>query len=166
MPQTLPLLLYSFHPDPERYPRTTHSTGNISARMTIMERPRSSSACDANGRRIAIDIGGDKMVRRKILQQLEPEQRNLRQNPALMRDAGGKNIVERGDAVGSYEQEVLVIQAVNIAYFAARVQLQLWIVGLQKNGIEEFGAHDVILAAKNFAYSNWREKFVNAFGRT
>jgi hypothetical protein len=34
---------------------------------------------------------------------------------------------------------------------------------LQKDGVEEFGAHDVILVAKNSAYSNWREKFVNAF---
>src|SRR5579864_2320352 len=40
IPQTLPLVLYSFQPDPDKYPRTTHSTGNISPRITIMERPR------------------------------------------------------------------------------------------------------------------------------
>jgi hypothetical protein len=46
------------------------------------------------------------------------------------------------------------------------MQFQFRVVGLQKDGVEEFGAHDVILVAKNSAYSNWREKFVNAFGHT
>ena len=32
---------YSFHPDPARYPRATHSTGNILARFTSIDRPSS-----------------------------------------------------------------------------------------------------------------------------
>src|SRR5579872_1512487 len=44
IPDTLPLALYSFHADPEMYPRTTHSTGNISAFRTNIERPRNWSA--------------------------------------------------------------------------------------------------------------------------
>src|ERR1700731_2824432 len=51
MPHTLPLAWYSFQADPEMYPRTTHSTGNISARCTIIDRPRNWSAyfCRACG---------------------------------------------------------------------------------------------------------------------
>src|SRR5437016_4243747 len=38
MPQTFPEDLYSFQADPEIYPRTTHSTGNISDRFTCKNR--------------------------------------------------------------------------------------------------------------------------------
>ncbi len=45
MPQISPLWRYSAHPEPDRYPRTTHSTGNACAFRHSMERPRSVSAC-------------------------------------------------------------------------------------------------------------------------
>jgi hypothetical protein len=41
-PWTVPVRWYSFHADPERYPRTMHSMGSISARRTTMARPASS----------------------------------------------------------------------------------------------------------------------------
>src|SRR5882757_3732690 len=116
-----------------------------------------------NGSRIAIHVGGNNMVRREVLQKVEPEQRDLSQHPALMRDAGGQNIVEGRDAVRRDEQQMVAIEIVDVANLAAGVQFQFGVVGLQKDGVEEFGAHDVILVVKNSAYSNWREKFVNAF---
>ena len=45
MPHTSPFSRYSAHPDPERYPRTTHSIGNGFAFRHSIARPRSVSAC-------------------------------------------------------------------------------------------------------------------------
>ena len=44
IPHTFPLALYSFQAEPEMYPRTTHSTGIMSAFITSMERPHSASS--------------------------------------------------------------------------------------------------------------------------
>ena len=44
-PQTRPSRWYSFQPEPDRYPRATHSTGIGFVRRTSMERPASSAAC-------------------------------------------------------------------------------------------------------------------------
>src|SRR5574341_691934 len=38
-PQTLPVFEYSAHPDPDKYPRTTHSTGRGLVFMTHIARP-------------------------------------------------------------------------------------------------------------------------------
>ena len=42
----------------------------------------------ANRRRVAVHVGGDQMVGDDVLEKVEPEQRNLRQHPALVRNAG------------------------------------------------------------------------------
>ena len=42
MPQTAPVSRYSLQPEPERYPRTTHSTGYISSFLTRIPRPSAS----------------------------------------------------------------------------------------------------------------------------
>ena len=51
IPHTEPLFLYSFHPEPEMYPRTTHSMVTMSALTTSIERPRNWSAyfCNSAG---------------------------------------------------------------------------------------------------------------------
>ncbi len=43
IPQIAPDSRYSRHPEPERYPRTTHSTGYMSSRRTRIARPATSS---------------------------------------------------------------------------------------------------------------------------
>ena len=43
-PQTVPDRWYSFHPDPARYPRATHSIGTTAVFFTITARPSSCSA--------------------------------------------------------------------------------------------------------------------------
>ena len=44
-PQTAPVASYSFHPDPERYPRATHSIASGVVFLTSIDRPCSSSRC-------------------------------------------------------------------------------------------------------------------------
>ena len=46
-PHTRPVSRYSFHPEPDRYPRATHSIGTTSARRTSMARPASHSRSSA-----------------------------------------------------------------------------------------------------------------------
>ena len=55
-----------------------------------------------------------------------------------MRNAGGQHVVESGDAVGGDEQQMLVVDTVHIADFAAGVKFQFGKVGLQEDGVEEF----------------------------
>jgi hypothetical protein len=44
MLHTEPVATYSFHPEPDKYPRATHSTGTGSVRVTSIDRPRKVSA--------------------------------------------------------------------------------------------------------------------------
>ncbi|MBP2673148.1 MAG: hypothetical protein H6Q85_3214 [candidate division NC10 bacterium] len=49
MPQMDFAFLYSFQPDPERYPRTTHSTGSGRVLRTSMLRPANTAGSERNG---------------------------------------------------------------------------------------------------------------------
>src|SRR5260370_38028338 len=49
LPQIFPFARSSFHPDPETYPRTTHSIGNGCVLHTSIDLPASSSPCASNG---------------------------------------------------------------------------------------------------------------------
>ncbi len=44
-PQTRPVFRYSFQPEPDRYPRATHSIGSGRVRRHSIDRPRSVAAC-------------------------------------------------------------------------------------------------------------------------
>ena len=48
----------------------------------------------ANCSRVAVHVGSDEMVRDNILEEVEPEQRDLRQNSPLVRNAGREDVVE------------------------------------------------------------------------
>jgi hypothetical protein len=54
------------------------------------------------------DIGGDEMVFYGVAKEVEPEERDLRENAALVRDSAAEDVVEGGDTVGSDEEEMLV----------------------------------------------------------
>ena len=133
IPQTEPLFLYSFHPDPEIYPRTTHSMVTMSAQTTSIERPRNWSAyfCSSAGycamSAVARWLGDD------VLEKLKPEQRQLRQYASLFRDAGGQHVIESRDAVGGHEQQVIGIDLVDVADFSAGVEFKFGDIGLEKN---------------------------------
>ena len=101
-----------------------------------------------------VDIGRNQVVGYEVAKQIEPEKRNLRQHPALVRDAGGEDVVEGGDAVGGYEQQTLAVQYVHIAHLAAGVEFEFREVCLQKHRVEKLGVHHEILQAEIVAYSS------------
>ena len=70
------------------------------------------------------------MIGDDVGEEVEPEQGDLGQDASLVRDAGGENVVEGGDAVGGDEQQMVVVEGVDVADFAAGVQLEVGEVGL------------------------------------
>ena len=62
-----------------------------------------------------------KCVATDVAQEIEPEQRKLREYLALIRNAGGQYVVEGGDPVGGDEEQV-VPDAIDIADFAFGIQ--------------------------------------------
>ncbi len=72
-------------------------------------------------RRVLTNLRRQKMRWRQVAQKVEPENGKLGQDLALVRDAGGKNVVECRDAVGSDNQKLLA-NAINIAHFAVGVK--------------------------------------------
>ena len=69
-------------------------------------------------------VGRDQMVVDDITQQIEPEQRQLREHRALVRDLVFEDVVECGDAVRG-DQQQLVAQVVQVANFALRIGLDV-----------------------------------------
>ena len=63
------------------------------------------------------------MVRHEIAHALEPERRQLRQDLALVGNARAEDVVERRDAIGRDDEQV-VADLVDVADFAAAVQRQ------------------------------------------
>jgi hypothetical protein len=101
------------------------------------------------------------MMRHQVLEEIKPEQGNLGQNATLLRNAGSQHVIEGRNPVGSYEQQAIIIQTVNVTDFAAGMKFEFREVGLQENGIEKLGAHASILQLKIVAYSSLPEIFVN-----
>jgi hypothetical protein len=82
MPQTVPASRYSFHPDPARYPRATHSMGIISARRTYMVRPANSSRCSENGSGISATSSVTRwLVTRSAVRANQNSERPVRTRP-------------------------------------------------------------------------------------
>jgi hypothetical protein len=63
------------------------------------------------------------MVRDDVFEKIEPEQRNLGQDAALVWNAGRENVVEGRNTVGGHEEKVIGIEVVHVADFAAGVEL-------------------------------------------
>ena len=72
-------------------------------------------------------------MRHEIAHALEPEPGKLRQHLPLVRYAGAEHVVERGDAIGGDDQQ-LVADLVDIANLAAAVKSQAIELGLEKWG--------------------------------
>ena len=105
----------------------------MSARTTIIDRPRKLVGILLQLLRILLYVGRCQMVGDDVLQEVEPEQRKLRQHSSLLRDAGGEHVIERRDPVSCDEEQVIVVDAVNVANFPAGVKLQVGKVGIQEN---------------------------------
>ena len=70
-------------------------------------------------------------MRHQVAHPLEPEGRQLREHLALVGYARSEHVVERGDAIGRDEQQV-VTHLVDVADLAASVQLQIGEGGFEK----------------------------------
>src|SRR3974390_3246828 len=62
--------------------------------------------------------GGEDVVRHDVAKKIEPEERELREDAALVGDGSGHDDIEGGEAIGSDEEEA-VAEIVNVAHFAA-----------------------------------------------
>ena len=67
------------------------------------------------------EIGCQKVSRDEVTQKIKPKNGKLRENPSLVGDAGGEHVIERRNAIGGNDQE-LIADAVYVADFAARVE--------------------------------------------
>ena len=63
-------------------------------------------------------------MRHEVAHALEPERRELREHLALVGDARAQHVVERGDAIGRDDEQV-VADAIDVANFSAAVQRQI-----------------------------------------
>ena len=64
-----------------------------------------------------VDVDRDQMMRNEVGDVVEPEGRQLREHAALVGDAGAEHVVERGDAIGGDDQQVLA-EIVDVAHLA------------------------------------------------
>src|SRR5208283_2374318 len=73
------------------------------------------------------------MIRHRLLEEVEPEQGQLGQHPALLRNAGGEHIVERRDPVRGHEQQMIVANLIQVADLSAGEELEVGKISVQKN---------------------------------
>ena len=85
--------------------------------------------------RIAVGVGGNQMVGHQIAKKVKPEERELRQHPAFVRNAGGQHVIECRNPVGGHEQQTVRVQQIDITHLAAGVKLEFREVGVQENGV-------------------------------
>ena len=78
------------------------------------------------------------MIGHRVAQEVEPEEAHLRQHAALVGDAGGQDVVERGDAVGGDDQQALGMLRVfiNVADLAAAAQFEAGDIGFEYRGVQ------------------------------
>ena len=77
-------------------------------------------------------VCGQEVVRDRVLEQVEPEERELGEDAALVGDAGGEDVVEGGDAVGGDEEKLVVAEVVDVAHLAAGGERKIAEAGLEK----------------------------------
>src|SRR5580765_3397206 len=108
---------------------------------------------------VLVHIGRDEVIGDNVLEEVEPEKRDLGQDLTLVRDPRRQNVVEGRDAVCCHEQQAVVVYFINVANLPAGVQLEVGTFGTQQDGIKNLWAHGKkfyrqktwrILAAQNF----------------
>ena len=90
------------------------------------------------------DVGRNQVVR-NVAHQVEPEERNLRQNLALARHAAGHDHVEGADPVGRNEEQ-RVAEVVDIAHLAAVDELHARNFGREQRSVR-IVLHGALLSA-------------------
>ena len=69
-------------------------------------------------------IRGNQVVGNDVGKEVEPEQRNLAEDAAFVRNASGQHVVEGGNAVGRHKQQALAVELVHVADFPAGVEVE------------------------------------------
>ena len=64
------------------------------------------------------DLGTDYVVRDEVAQEIEPKQRNLREDAAFARNATGEDAIEGRDAVGGDDEQAVLSDRINVADLA------------------------------------------------
>jgi hypothetical protein len=116
MPQILPVVLYSFQPEPDRAADDAldrDDRGLLDEHGTLGQ----DVGEGGQGRGEILGFRGQEMVGQDQADEIEPELRQLRQDLALVRDERGQDPVKGRDAVRGYDQE-LVADLKNVPDFA------------------------------------------------
>ena len=85
-------------------------------------------------------VGGEDVVGGEVTEQVEPEERELGEDPALVGDAAAEDVIEGGDAVGGDEEQVGLgrrSERIDVADLAAGEQGKS-----AEMGLEESVGHD------------------------
>ena len=117
--------------------------------------------------RVVGDVGREQVVGREVAQEVEPEQRNLREDDAFAGDRRAEDAVEGGDAVGGDEQDLVVADGVNVANLTAGDEREVGDGGLkygvhmgsELRGIPRGGARDKCGAAGR--WKSWPEQILS-----
>ena len=138
MPQTMPVCLYSFQPEPTDSRARRTRSGSVAA-LHEHARPRSSS-CGCRSE------GNARSPSRPVVLHEAPKRPNQKSEICvstvpLSGMPGTEHGVERGDPIGRHEQQI-VVDLIDVAYLAAAVQVK---VG--KAGVEERGGCDHVVGA-------------------
>ena len=76
------------------------------------------------------------MVFDGVFQEVEPEEGELGEDTSLVRDAGAEDVIEGGDAVGGYEEELVLIEGVDVPDLAACGEREAAETGLEKRLVD------------------------------
>ena len=87
------------------------------------------------------------MIANDVFQKLKPEDRELGEHFALVRYAGRENVIECRDAIGSDEDQALVIQLINVSDLAARQKRESFNFGLDDDGVQSRNPRNFSAAA-------------------
>jgi hypothetical protein len=81
------------------------------------------------------------MVADDVRSTREPEVRHLGEDLALARDGVRQDDVERGQAVGGDDEQVVRVRLVDVAHLAAMEQLQVGKFRFEQGGLSGAGGH-------------------------
>ena len=94
---------------------------------------------------VASHIRGGDVIRHNIPQEFKPEHGDLSKNAALIRNACRQNVVEGGNAIRCDEEQVVGVDGIHVADFAAGVELEIRKVCANQDGVEKLFRHGLIL---------------------
>ena len=83
---------------------------------------------------ILLDLGRGQMIGDDSLEEVEPEEGELRQHASLLGNPCGQHVIEGRDAVCGDKEQLVIAGLEDIAHLAAGMEFEFWDRGLQQNG--------------------------------